>query len=341
MTIEDHIIQLVEILDKSQWDHQIADKYYKPYPVITRSDLRKIPMEKGHFTCRTSGSTGEPVTIQKTFFDYIWYIAAHIRELKWRNWDVTKNLAIIRPDFQGKSDEDSWRLPRKLFPVQGSVFCYHYDAIPKIQAWLEAKNPHYIHTYPSILRQLDLTRIPNLLDTKSTGEQGGTCYSSEECGTIALQCPDDPSNWHVMENQIVEADSDNNLIITTITNKYIKRYKHGDVVVLGSCTCGRKLQTLTEIRGRVRNMFVMPDGSKKWPLVGSRTFYEKFGIEQFKVIQKSLMEVELQIKAPVVSDEGALIKEVQDALGVDVSIAVVYVDSFSNYKHEEFISLCS
>lgn len=339
MNVDDHIIQLVDILEKSQWDHQINDKYYKPYPVITRADLRRIPMEKGQFACRTSGSTGEPVTVQKTFFDYIWYVATNIREMRWRNWDVTKNLAIIRPDFIGKKDEDNWRLPRKLYPVQGQVFCYHYDTIPKIQAWLEAKNPHYIQAYPSILKQLDLSRIPNLLDTKSTGELGGTCYSSEECGTIALQCPDNSRNWHVMENQIVETDVDNNLIITTITNKYIKRYKHGDVVVLGSCTCGRTLQTITEIRGRVRNFFVMPDGSKKWPLVGSRTFYEKFGIEQFKVIQKALMDVELQIKAPKVAEEGDLVREVQQALGLEVNVSVVYVESFPNYKHEEFVSL--
>ncbi|NCA15018.1 MAG: hypothetical protein EBS89_13000, partial [Proteobacteria bacterium] len=177
-----------------------------------------------------------------------------------------------------------------------------------------------------------------LIDVKGTGELGGTMYSSEECGTIAIQCPDNKQSYHVMENQIVEVDDDGGIIITTLTNPYIRRYKHGDHVELGSCTCGRKLQTITKIHGRVRNMFALPDGSKKWPLIGSRTFHEKYGIEKFKCVQWSYGSVELQIVAPKV-DEEALKREVRDCLEADVQVAVTYVESFPNYKHEEFVSM--
>ena len=75
-------------------------------------------------------------------------------------------------------------------------------------------------------------------------------YSSEECGTIAIQCPDNTNMMHVMENIIVEVETDGSVLITTTTNPYIKRYKHGDNIELGECTCGRTLQTIKKINGR-------------------------------------------------------------------------------------------
>ncbi len=339
MRPEEDIVRLVRLLEQTQWTHQIEDRNYKAYPVITRSDLRNIKMEKGLYRSKTSGSTGEPVTVEKTYSDYIWYVATNIREVQWRKWDVTKNKAVIRADGAGKPDVDSWQMPREVYPVQGKTFMYGCAPIPEIQKWLEHKDPHYIHSYPSVLNHLNLARIPNLIDVKSTGEKGGTMYSSAECGTIAIQCPDNPKNWHVMENQIVEVDENNNLIITTITNKYIKRYRHGDVVTLGACDCGRKLQTITDIQGRVRNMFTMPDGTKKWPLIGARTFHEKYGIRQFKAVQTALGRIELQVVAPKIVNESDLSDEVRASIEADVEVRIVYVESFPDYKHEEFVSL--
>ena len=137
--------------------------------------------------------------------------------------------------------------------------------IKELQSWLEEINPHYVHARPSILKELDLTKLTNFIDSKSTGELGGTMFSSEESGTIAISCPDNPSVYHVMENIIVETDDEGAAIITSLTNPYIKRYKHGDHIELGECNCGRTLQTIKTIHGRVRNMLILPNGDKKWP----------------------------------------------------------------------------
>ena len=300
-----------------------------------------MEMKPGLYSCRSSGSTGQPVKVEKNIFDYIWYNATNIRELRWKRWNVSKNLAVIRPNFTGRSEMPSWGFPKQIYPKQGKMFKNNYTTISELQKWLEEVNPHYLHTYPSIIRELDLSKITNLIDVKGTGEKGGSMYSSEECGTIAIQCPHNPSNYHVMENQIVETDEEGNAIITTITNPYIKRYKIGDIITLGKCTCGRTLQTITEIHGRVRNMLIMPDGNKKWPLVGSRLYYEKYGIKRFKCIQKSLQELELQIIVDCKVDEIELKKDVLDAIGYEMNIDIVYVDGFPNYKHEEFVCMLS
>ena len=54
----------------------------------------------------------------------------------------------------------------------------------------------------------------------------------------------------------------------------------------------------TKIHGRVRNMFVLPGGDRKWPLIGSREYYSQFGIRQYKVVQTALHELEVQIVSP-------------------------------------------
>jgi phenylacetate-coenzyme A ligase PaaK-like adenylate-forming protein len=88
---------------------------------MSKQDLRKVKMKKGMFTSKTSGSTGEPVSIEKTYDDYIWVNATNIRELQWRNWDVTKSLAVISHTYS-KEDLESWRLPINIYPKQGSGF---------------------------------------------------------------------------------------------------------------------------------------------------------------------------------------------------------------------------
>ena len=334
--------ELQEILSKfdiGQWIYKQDVNIVSSCPVIDRKCLRNTKMQKHLYACKTSGSTGEPVTVEKTEQDWLWYMATNIREFLWRKWDFTKNVAVIRGDVK-VHDQQSWGLPDFLAPVQGKRYLMNFAPIREIQKWLEEKNPHYIQCYPSIVKQLDLSKITNLIDVKGTGECGASMFSSEECGTIAIQCPDNRENYHVMENQIVEVDSNNNMIISTMTNPYIRRYKNGDCIELGECTCGRTLQTITKIYGRVRNMFVLPNGDKKWPLIGSRDYYDKFGIKRFKAIQKSLTELELQIICNPLGDrESELKKLVLDWLNSPVNVTISYVDSFPHYKHEEFVSL--
>lgn len=335
----DIIKDILRLFEESQWKHKPNFDLVKNLPILTRSELQKMPMKKGLFSCRSSGSTGEPVIVQKYMQDHCWYNATNLRELKWRNWDVSKNIAIIKPVYKSFATEHNWGFPKEIFPNQGIVYKIGFEPIPSIRALIEYANPHYIHSYPSIIKQLDLTKITNLIDTKSTGELGGTIYSSEECGTIAISCPDNPENYHVMENQIVETDDEGNAIITTLTNPYIKRYKNGDVIELGQCTCGRTLQTIKRIYGRVRNFFTLPDGSKKWPLVGSIFFYEKYGIKRFKAIQHTIDDLELMIIASKLNNEKDFIQEVQASLKSSINVRITYVDNFPDYKHEEFVSL--
>ena len=86
-------------------------------------------------------------------------------------------------------------------------------------------------------------------------------------------------------------------------------------------------------------MMTLPNGDKKWPLIGS-TEFEQFGIKRFKMIQKELYEFELSIICePLYEREKELINLVRDRIGFDANISLTYVSDFKNYKFEEFISL--
>ena len=341
---EDFIKDLRNLLirmDKSQWEKRNINPEFITFDkILTREDLRNMEMEPGFFKTTTSGSTGEPVSVEKTTADYLWYNACVIREIVWRKWDVRNNVAAIKGSGEKPIEYNDWGIPRELFPIQGKMYQNFINkTIPELQKWLELINPDYIQCYPSIFNQIDTSRIPKFKEWKGTGELGGTLYSTEECGIIAIQCPDNPKNYHVMENQYVEVDEDGGILVTTLTNPYIKKYKHGDHVVLGECTCGRGLQTITEIKGRVRNMFTLPSGEKKWPTIGSPK-YAEYGIKRYKAIQHSLEEVELQIVCEQLGEkEEELKKLVQESLGAEVNVIITYVTEFPNYKHEEFISL--
>ena len=334
--IDKDVKDLLDYFDKSQWNFVPDFMSVSSLKIMTRDDLREIEMTDNVGFSKTSGSTGEPVTVGKSYRDFIWYTATSIREFRWLRWDVTKNMAIIKAGNE-ETDVDGWGISKSIEPIQGHRFINDLKPTLELQKWLEEKNPHYIHCPPSVFKQIDTSKISNFIDWKGTGEVGGKAYSSEECGIIALTCPDNPNVYHVMENQIVEVDTEGALIITTNSNKYIKRYKHGDHIELGSCNCGRSLQTIKKIHGRVRNMMLLPNGDKKWPQIGALE-YESFGIKRFKMIQNKVDEFELSIICePLGEKESELIDVIKKWIGFPIHVDIKYVDSFPNYKFEEFI----
>lgn len=336
--IDIDIQNLLHHLETSQWIFTPQINILRNLEIMTRDDLRKIEKVNDYGYSKTSGSTGEPLTIGKSYRDLIWYNAVTIRELRWLKLDVSKNLAIIKAGAT-EGDFPNWGISKTIESKQGRVFTNGILSISELQKWLEEKNPHYIHCFPSIYKQLDTSKISNFISWKGTGEVGGLCYSSEECGIIALRCPDNHKVFHVMENQIVERDIDGSIIITTLSNKYIRRYKHGDQIELGNCNCGRTLQTITEIKGRIRNMMTLPNGDKKWPLIGSQEF-EKFGIKRFKMIQRNVRDFELIIICDSLNERESDLKSlVQEKIGFEINLTISYVNEFINYKFEEFVSL--
>ena len=64
--IDKDVLKLLEMFETTQYkEHKIKSEMISG-PIINRDDLRKMKMEKGLYTCKSSGSTGEPVSVEKT-----------------------------------------------------------------------------------------------------------------------------------------------------------------------------------------------------------------------------------------------------------------------------------
>jgi len=248
-------------------------------------------------------------------------------------------------------------------------------------AWLARIAPRYLLTYPSNLSAL-LDRFesgdtlpPSLRQVRTIGEtlhpglrercrslgeiEIVDMYSSQEVGLIALQCPVS-GLYHVQsESLIVEVLDDAGLpcqpgevgrvVITDLHNfaTPLIRYEIRDYAEFGpTCPCGRGLPTLARIMGRRRNMVVLPNGARHWPLLGAYHFREVADIRQYQAIQHSLEDIEIRLvveQALSGAQEAQLTQLIHNALGHPFSLRFSYFDQelpkTQGGKFEEFISL--
>jgi phenylacetate-CoA ligase len=125
------------------------------------------------------------------------------------------------------------------------------------------------------------------------------------------------------------------------------RYELRDYAEVGpalGCGCGRGLPTLKRVLGRQRNMVVLPNGQRYWPLVGLHRYREIGKILQYQLIQHDLEQVEMRLVAEAKlepASEARLIEIVQQALGHPFRVRLSYVEGelkrSAGGKFEEFV----
>ncbi len=345
-----NLLELLKTLERTQWEK----RDYPPLkgPVLTRYDLQKMQPPPGDYVSITSGSTGIPVEVQRTNLSKLWYNATNLREALWHKRDLSLSFAVIRPFIKKEFTLPQWGSAFSLLGRTGPVHAHPVQG--DINRWLQKIQPGYLLTYPSILETIDLSALKQLKGIKTTGEMLSyknslivDTYSTEEVGTIAIQCPDDPENYHVMENIVLEILDEQDrpakagrVIVTDLTSRYLYRYDIGDYAEWGECHCGRGLQTIKKLLGRKRNLVVLPDGSSHWPRIGSKEYRKIAPIKRFQAVQtdRTTLELRLIAERPLTREEEyALRKEVQYWIGYPFEVRFLYLDEFPSGKFEEFI----
>jgi phenylacetate-CoA ligase len=342
---------LFKQLDRTQWE-----KRGRPAlkgPILTRYALQKMTPPPGDFVSKTSGATGIPVEVQRTNLSKLWWAATNLREIIWHKRDISLSFAIIRPSILEEIFQPQWGHAFSLLGRTGPL--YAHPVRGNLNSWLQKIQPGYLMTFPSILETLDLKALKNLKGIKTTGETLhqknpliADMYSSEEVGTIAIQCPDNPESYHVMENLLLEILDEEDkpadvgrVILTDLTSRYLYRYDIGDYAEIGKCSCGRGLQTIKKILGRKRNQVLLPDGSSHWPRIGSTEFRKIAPIKRFQAeqVDATTLELRLIVEAPLTEEQQAAIcKQVHRFIGYPFLIRFRYVDAFPPGKFEEFVS---
>jgi phenylacetate-CoA ligase len=247
--------------------------------------------------------------------------------------------------------------------------------------WLVGHDPAYLLTYPSNL--LALTEefearglvLPRLRELRTVGETLTPqvaerlrafwnvpvvdLYSSEETGLLALQCPSGSGLYHVPAESVkLEVLDDHGracapgqvgrVVVTSLHNfaMPLVRYEIGDFAEAGPpCACGRGLPTLARIAGRRRNMLVLPDGGRQWPVVGLNAYRGIAPIRRAQMVQHDANRIEMRIVAqrPVTADEERRLTElIHHCIGDPFQLQFTYFDALpagANGKFEDFISL--
>lgn len=331
-------------------------------------------------TAKTSGATGEPVTVRKTAINRLFWSAFTIRDHLWHKRQFSNRMSSIRANISKYVDAKDWgapvgnlfksgeaqgipittdireqlRLLRRFRPELLIVYPNNLDAFVTI--WegegFDLKTLGHIKTIGETVHAELRARVKKIagLDIEDN-------YSSQEAGTIAIQCPAS-GLYHIMsEALIVEVLNDRNepcgegeigrVVVSDLQNLAtpLIRYDIGDYAETGPpCSCGRGLPTLKRILGRERNLVRLPDGSRNWPLVGFHYFDTVAPVRQYQLIQTGLDEIEFKIVTDqeiTANQELRLITIVQQALNYPFKIRLAQfrerLPLGPNGKFEEFI----
>ena len=333
---------------------------------------------------QTSGSTGQVVAVRRTGVNQLLWLALSMRDHLWHRRDFRKSLAVVRANVEALEPEPGrefgWGPPVSLLHETGPCYARPLSTdVVELAAWLLEKEPAYLLTYPTYLASLidhfesSGQRLQQLLQVRTIGETVNPAlrtrcqavlgvpivdtYSAQEVGAIALQCPDS-ALYHVhAESLLVEVlNAEGNactpgetgrVVVTDLHNfaTPLIRYELRDYAEVGpACPCGRGLPTLTRVLGRQRNMVVLPNGQRHWPLVGLHHFREVAQILQYQLIQHDLKHVEMRLVTAAPLDavaEARLTEIVQSALGHAFQIRFSYSETelprSAGGKFEEFV----
>jgi phenylacetate-CoA ligase len=270
-----------------------------------------------------------------------------------------------------------------LLPTGNTVMFDIRHTVGEQLQWLERQQPDYLLSYPSNLASLAEACITNPIQLKNLrsistlgeiltpkhrqlfrqvwGVETHDVYSAEEVGFMAVQCPTG-EHYHVQsEHVIIEVIDKNGLpckpgesgrVVVTSLNNFAKpliRYVIGDLAEVGpACVCGRGLPVINKISGRIRNMFVRPNGETFWPVMpnpGKEASAKMPAVRRYQYVQKSPEWIEIRIAVedgPYPADvEAAIIKAMQKEYGYPFHITFAYmkeIPSRGREKYEEFMN---
>jgi phenylacetate-CoA ligase len=334
----------------------------------------------------TSGSTGTPVMTNQTELTQVLFRAMALREAHWHHRDLSGKLAAIRRDVYSKTvtadgiQFPDWGPPfASVYPTGPAVFLDVFLDIADQVRWIIRERPDYLVTFPSNLHAILLyarrhgIQLPALKAAQTVGEvvnpelralarevwsvRVRDVYSTQELGTVAIQCPEH-EHYHVQSEVVLVEVIDERgrpcrtgqigqVVLTPLQNFAMPliRYAIGDYAEVGEpCSCARGLPVLRRILGRTRNMVTLPGGERRFSMLPGSLFARIPAVIQHQVVQKSLEDVEVRLVArkPLEpAEEQAIREEIVEQLKHPFRVRFSYHDQIPRSpegKYEDFRS---
>ena len=389
-----------ERLDTLGWrpGTALTEEFWREVPILDRIDIQRegealrsmaVPLTHGQsWEILTTGSTGRPVLVHGTDVTHFFWCCLTLRDHLWHKRDFSLSLAVIRDQATsspvGETFENWGRATVDVFRTGSSAAFNINTPVDEQASWLLNVNPHYLLSYPTNIAALanhfakSGNTLPNLREVRTFGEVldpnvreacqrafgvGVTdCYSANEVGYVALQCPQ-AFHYHIQsESVFVEILDDRGrvcapgefgrVVVTALHNMStpLIRYDIGDIARAGEqCDCGRGLPVISRILGRQRNMLTLPDGRQIWPTFGDLESIKASlgGIQlasQFQFIQHGRRDIEMKavVSQPWTPEEEQRIRNYyRTIMHPDICLRFSYVDAIPrgpSGKFEDFVS---
>jgi phenylacetate-CoA ligase len=354
-------------------------------PISSREDIQRLPVAdivaRGLdparlLVHRTSGSSGTPLTIRRTWLEERLLAAFRLRaahHFGMRPTDRRVQIVSVPPP-----DPADGQLPLRLLQASGIYRIRQIDCLLEPQdiiRSLRADPPDVVMGLPGVLTRVALglddddRRLvrPRLVSTGgevltplmrrqiSAGFRTPVfeTYGSHEFNVLAWECKDS-GEYHVSDDSIVlevlngdrpAAVGERGEVVATSLYSWAMpfiRYRLGDVVTRGAdvCVCGQPFSTISAIQGRMIDYFRLPDGRQVHPYeIVSLVVRGAPWIQQYRLIQHQEDRVRLEAVAsqPPSSDDLTRLQErVGDLLGPRVEFAITLVPQISLEPNGKF-----
>lgn len=329
----------------------------------------------------TSGSTGTPVRVWKSGLVVAIWTAVTARDHQWHQRDLNLNLNAIRrapnAPYPGLRSE-TWGGAAQILGGNGECRLLDLGLPTDVQmAWLDENADFaYLLTFPSNLAELlgaceergygwEALRHVRTVSEPVSEELRIRCrkilgveildlYSTQELGYLALQRPDGPGYYALSDTHVVEVLADDGrqcrpgeigrVVVTALHNFAMPlfRYDVGDLAEVGEPGALPYL-VINRVFGRSRNLLLAPDGTRRWPNLGTTELVEIAPVVQHQFVQvaRDRIVVRLVVRRPVTDREEQAMRahlKAQTPDGIDIEFS--YVDGIprgAGGKFEDFV----
>jgi phenylacetate-CoA ligase len=308
---------------------------------------------------RTSGPSGRPIHIRRTWFEERILVAFRLRALHDLGLRATDRRASL---VLRTGDPRDWRLPQRLLRAAGLYRTLDVNCLlapVEIGRALAAFRPDVLAGYPDILARVAAVAggaRPRLVVPggevltpqmrQRIGEGFGASvrelYGSHEFKTIAWECrhtgllhvTDDSVVLEVLDGTTPVGPGGTGEVVATALYSYAMpfvRYRLGDIVTRGPspCPCGRPCSTIRAVQGRMLDYFPLPGGRLVHPYELPAVLRDASWIRQYRVIQERPDRIVVYLvpaERPAAGEVHALEEALARRLGPDVHVSVALVD---------------
>jgi phenylacetate-CoA ligase len=311
-------------------------------PITSKKDLQSLPAKEiisrdvnlKHLVVHmTSGSSGEPFTIRRTWLEEHYQAAFRKRAMHYYGLRITDRQADV--ENIGPLHLRRNQLLRRAFSVLGlypKIGVHAMLPLDEIVRTLQNFRPHVVTGYAGVLARVAefindsdsqmiqprfvavggevLTRLMRRQITEAFAAPIFDIYGSHEFNLIAWECKD-AGEFHTCDDgMIVEVLKDGRPVATGERGEVVGtnlhslampliRYRLGDIVTKGleTCQCGQPFSTIRAVQGRMIDYFLLPDGRTIHPyeilLILAKDWVS--WIRQYQLIQEGEKRIILRV----------------------------------------------